>query len=94
MSILLPRFIREKLYTGQGYDKISTNQGNVAILFCDITNFDEIMTCEEEKIIKLLDNLFRQFDKSCLSNQVLKIETVGKTYMAAAGLKDVDDLQK
>ncbi|KAL4445063.1 hypothetical protein ABPG74_018791 [Tetrahymena malaccensis] len=91
LSILLPRFIREKLYSGQNYDKISTNQGNVAILFCDITNFDEIMMQEEEKIVKVLDNLFRQFDKSCQSNQVLKIETVGKTYMAAAGLRDVDE---
>ena len=65
----------------------------MAVLFCDISNFDEIMIKEEENIIKILDILYRKFDKSCLSNQVLKIETVGKTYMAAAGLKDVDEYQ-
>lgn len=52
------------------------------------------MMQEGERIVKVLDSLFRQFDKSCQSNSVLKIETVGKTYMAAAGLRDVDDYQQ
>ncbi|EGR30880.1 hypothetical protein IMG5_121780 [Ichthyophthirius multifiliis] len=95
LSILLPRFIREKLYiSGENYDNISKDQGKLAVLFCDITNFDDIMLKEEENVIKILDILYRQFDKSCISNQVLKIETVGKTYMAAAGLKDVDEYQQ
>ena len=38
-------------------------------------------------MIKFLDSLFRSFDKLCSLNGMQKIETVGKTYMAAGGLK-------
>jgi class 3 adenylate cyclase len=46
-----------------------------------------------------LDEVFRHFDNICKQNGVLKIETVGKTYMACGGLKFVeerlsDDLKK
>lgn len=42
---------------------------------------------EQEHIIGFLDDLFRKFDHYCAICGVQKIETVGKTYMAAAGLK-------
>jgi len=35
----------------------------------------------------LLDQLFRNFDMLCMQNEVTKIETVGKSYVTAAGLK-------
>lgn len=37
-----------------------------------------------------LDQLFRTFDQLCLHYGVQKIETVGKTYMAAAGIKECE----
>lgn len=38
--------------------------------------------------MRLIDLIFRQFDNLCGVSGLQKIETVGKTYMAAAGLKD------
>lgn len=59
----------------------------MAIIFCDIANFDSIMSQLNERIVKLLDKLFRVFDQLCNQNGLQKIETVGKTYMACAGLE-------
>lgn len=70
--------------------EIQENQGEVSILFCDICGFDDLIAVEKENIVNLLDNLFRGFDALCVSNGMQKIETVGKTYMAAGGLKAVD----
>ena len=60
------------------------------MLFCDICKFDDILDFEKDQIIKFLDDVFRNFDKFCNSCGALKIETVGKTYMAAAGLLSCD----
>ena len=86
LSILLPKFIRDRI--GQsGQFGIQENQGDVSILFCDICHFDQILSHENENVIQFLDSLFRQFDTLCNLNGMQKIETVGKTYMAAGGLK-------
>jgi len=55
-------------------------------LFCDIVDFDNIMNSEKERVVEMLDNLFRSYDNLCNYYGVQKIETVGKTYMAAAGI--------
>jgi len=62
----------------------------VVVLFCDICEFEKIVSQEQVNLIKLLDSLFRIFDQLCLKNNVQKIETVGKTYMACAGLKECE----
>ncbi|CAK69401.1 unnamed protein product (macronuclear) [Paramecium tetraurelia] len=89
LSILLPKFIRDRI-NAKGMFEIAENQGNVSIVFCDICGFDDLITIEKENIVKILDGLFRQFDQLCTQNGMQKIETVGKTYMAAGGLKAVD----
>ncbi|CAD8085670.1 unnamed protein product [Paramecium primaurelia] len=86
LGILLPKFVRHRLNETDQYN-IHQNQGHVAIVFCDICNFDQIIMEEQENIIPFLDDLFRTFDKYCEICGVQKIETVGKTYMASAGLK-------
>lgn len=63
------------------------SQDDIAILFCDMCDFDHIITTESLKIVQILDEIFRNFDILCLKHGVQKIETVGKTYMACAGLK-------
>jgi len=61
----------------------------VSIIFCDIYDFDSIIaTMKPNEITEFLDDLFQKFDELCNINGVVKIETVGKTYMACAGLKD------
>lgn len=41
-------------------------------------------------MVRILDNLYREFDKICSSFAVQKIETVGYTYMAATGIKKIE----
>jgi len=48
-----------------GEIQLSENQGNVGVLFCDICDFDRILESENERIVVLLDNLFRMFDVLC-----------------------------
>ncbi|CAD8127987.1 unnamed protein product [Paramecium sonneborni] len=88
LSILMPKFIRN-IINQKGEFDIQENQGEVAILFCDICQFDKIIKAEKENVIHLLDILFRQYDSLCSQYGLQKIETVGKTYMAAAGLKNI-----
>jgi class 3 adenylate cyclase len=60
------------------------------ILFCDVCQFDLIVQEVQDGVLKFLDKLFRHYDKLCSEYGVQKIETVGKTYMAAAGLKSCE----
>jgi magnesium-transporting ATPase (P-type)/class 3 adenylate cyclase len=87
LSFLLPAFVKDRVRDGARY--IAEDQGTVSILFCDISDFDRI--CAEyspSELTGFLDDLFRKLDFLCDAHGVTKIETVGKTYMACAGLKD------
>ncbi|CAD8159949.1 unnamed protein product [Paramecium octaurelia] len=88
LGLLMPRFIQERMNKGQ--IQISQDQGDVSVLFCDIYQFDKVIKDQQEKIIEFLDTLYRAFDQLCQNYDLQKIETVGKTYMAAGGLKDYD----
>ena len=91
LSIILPPFVRNQVKNGIRY--IAENQNNVTIIFCDIGQFEKI--CIDYKPFELsrfLDRIFSLFDALCESTGVTKIETVGKTYMACAGLKESDKL--
>ena len=65
---------------------MSEDQGEVTILFCDICDFDKVVTDMGKRVVNILDELFRAFDGFCVTHGVQKIETVGKTYMAATGI--------
>jgi class 3 adenylate cyclase len=42
-------------------------------------------------VVRILDNLYREFDKVCSNFAVQKIETVGYTYMAATGIRKIEN---
>jgi phospholipid-transporting ATPase len=89
LKIMLPEFVRNRVKEGVRY--IAESQGDVTILFCDICEFDNI--CKEYhhyELTSFLDKLFSSFDQFCNMTGTTKIETVGKTYMACAGLRDSD----
>lgn len=91
ISMLMPSFIVEKM---DSYD-ISQNfmaddAGEVAVLFCDICKFNDVVVECQDNIIDILDEVFRAFDYFCKQEGVQKIETVGKTYMVCGGLKFLD----
>lgn len=90
LSYLLPAFVRKRVKNGVRY--ISENQGIVSIIFCDIYNFDDLLrNYSPQELTAFLDDLFAKFDQKCSVSGCTKIETVGKTYMACAGLKDTEN---
>lgn len=72
LTILVPDFVKESFIEGK--QNLSESHENVTILFCDICNFDNIIKNEQQRIVNLLDELYRKFDLLCLENQVQKIE--------------------
>ena len=87
LSLLLPHFVTTRVKSGARY--ISIDQGKVSVLFCNICDFEEIFNdLTPYELTSFLDDLFRKFDQLCEIVGATKIETVGKTYMASAGLKD------
>ena len=89
MANLIPDFVRAKMQRGErgaayGYEEVS-------IVFCDISNFDSLMAKLSPKdIILFLDEFYSLLDQFCQLHGLQKIETVGKTYMAAGGIKECE----
>lgn len=91
LSLLLPKFVLDRMQNYEVTDiTIGDDVGSVSILFCDIAEFDSVIRENEQNIVRILDNLFRRFDEICTVRGIQKIETVGKTYMAAGGLSFVE----
>jgi len=68
-----------------GMRKLQEDRGMVTILFCDIFDFDGItQKLKPMELVQLLDLVWMLFDRLCERHGTVKIETVGKTYMAAA----------
>ena len=94
MANLIPEFVRDKMQRGErgaayGYEEPT-------IVFCDIYNFDDLMArLTPKEIISTLDNFYSILDQLCQLHGLQKIETVGKTYMAAGGIPECEtDLDK
>ncbi|XP_061186808.1 guanylate cyclase 32E-like [Saccostrea echinata] len=67
----------------------SENFEYVTIFISDIVNFTEIGTRNSARgIIDLLNHLYALFDKQTKKYEVLKIETMGDSYMVASGVPD------
>ncbi|CDJ32183.1 Guanylyl cyclase, related [Eimeria mitis] len=60
----------------------------LSVLFCDVADFHNLVCAFSlpQDLVKLLDALFLCFDKLSEQFQLVKIETVFETYLAAAGL--------
>lgn len=97
LAQLMPEFVLERINTYEVKENfIADDAGEICVIFCDICYFDDVVKDCKDKIIDILEDLFRNIDGSCKSFGVQKIEvvstkkTVGKTYMACAGLKFID----
>ena len=55
---------------------MAEKQEEVTIVFCDICNFDDLIFNEKTNTVRILDKLYRQFDRVCAQNGLQKIETV------------------
>jgi guanylate cyclase len=82
---ILPADIAARLK--QGEETIADHHESVTILFMDIVNFTPLSASTSPKtMVDLLSAMFSQFDQWVEEYGVQKIETVGDSYMVAAGL--------
>ena len=90
MANLIPEFVREKMRRGER-GATSYKYEIVSIVFCDINDFDSLVAKLTPKdLISFLDELYSVMDQFCQLHGLQKIETVGKTYMAAGGIEDCE----
>ena len=87
LAYLLPEFVRKRVKDGVRY--IAEDKGTVSVIFCDIYDFESITgSYDPTELTFFLNDLFGRIDHLCEHFGITKIETVGKTYLACAGLKD------
>ncbi|KAL7689242.1 putative adenylyl cyclase class-3/4/guanylyl cyclase, nucleotide cyclase, P-type ATPase [Plasmopara halstedii] len=83
---MLPEHVVQRMQKGDTL--ISEDEQDVTILFCDITEFASFVNrFSPTEVVSLLDRVYSLFDQICQKHGVRKMETVGKTYMACAGLQ-------
>ena len=86
LSNMLPRHVTQRLQNGDTL--ISETEPNVTVIFCDIVSFSSMIErYTPRELVTLLDRIYSLFDELCVNHGVQKMETVGKTYMACAGLQ-------
>lgn len=84
---VLPSSIAERLKIGGA--TIADRTEEVGVLFADIAEFTPLSAdMEPESIVKLLDELFFEFDALAELHELEKIKTIGDAYMVASGLLD------
>ena len=53
---------------------VADDAGEIALLFCDISYFDDIIKECEDQVVEVLDDTFRAFDSICTKVGIQKIE--------------------
>jgi class 3 adenylate cyclase len=70
---------------------IAEASDDVTVLFADVAGFTPMAaTLTATQLVRLLDELFCEFDAICKRHRVEKIKTIGDAYMAAAGVPRPD----
>ena len=89
LNILVPSLVRDKIRSGK--NNFSDEEGEVTIVFIDITRFDVIVqSYNGQELLNFLDGIYNVCDQLCDQYGLQKIETVGKTYLACGGLKSAE----
>jgi hypothetical protein len=89
LNILVPSLVRDKIR--QGKKNISEEEGEVTIIFIEIDQFEVLLkNYSPQELLNQLDQVYNAFDQFCDQFGLLKIETVGNSYMACGGLKSAE----
>ncbi len=84
---ILPTAIADRLKRGE--DHVVEFHDEVSVLFADVVGFTQLSAeLPPNRLIQLLEALFKAFDEIADRCGVEKIKTVGDAYMAAAGVPD------
>lgn len=82
---ILPAPIADRIK--QGESTIADSYASVTVLFADLCGFTELADLWPAKeLVKMLNQVFSEFDELAEGYGVEKIKTIGDAYMAAAGL--------
>ncbi len=78
----LPQHIADRVVRGE---TVNDHYDNAAVIFLDIVGFTAISEIiSSEHVVKLLDQFFTTLDNVCEHHNVMKIKTIGDSYMAVA----------
>ncbi len=84
---VLPEKVAERLKAGE---RVADKHIEASVLFADLVGFTPLSaSLEPDAVLRLLDNLFREFDEIAEAHGVEKIKTIGDCYMAAAGVPNM-----
>lgn len=75
LSMLIPDFAKDS-FIQRHSTFFPENQKNVTIIFCEICDFDKLLTIKQKDIISFVDEVYRKFDSFCSENHVKKIEVI------------------
>jgi adenylate cyclase len=85
---ILPKDVAVRLKRGE--ELIADSYDSVSILFVDLVDFTPLSATSDPKaMIALLSETFSYFDQLVEKYDVSKIETVGDSYVVAAGLPNI-----
>ena len=85
LHVLLPKIAADEIRSIGSV--IPRRYENVAVLFCDVTNFTAYCDKHEpEDVVSRLDALFVIFERITSKHGLEKIKTIGDGFMAVAGL--------
>lgn len=78
----LPRHIADRVSRGE---QVNDHYDNAAVIFIDVVDFTAISDeLTSEQVVDLLHTLFSALDATCKQHDVVKIKTIGDSYMAVA----------
>ncbi len=66
--MLVPKFVQKRLENGETF--MAEDTGFVTLLFCDIYQFDKLISSANEDIVYILDEIFKVFDQKTVSNGI------------------------
>ena len=84
---ILPKEIVTRMNSGETI--IADQRSNVTILFSDLVAFTKLSSrLSAADLVRLMNELFSEFDRLALSLGIEKIKTIGDSYMVAGGLPE------
>ena len=79
----LPGAIADRLIEGESVDD---HYAHAVVLFCDIVGFtSHTSSMEPNNVIQFLENLYQSFDDICKQHDVMKVKTIGDSYLCFKG---------
>ena len=89
-SYLLPDFIKSK--SKQGINYLVEDKGSISIIYCEIFEFDRIITeCDPDELGFMLNEINEQINYICNCCGVIKVQNTGKYFLACTGIKDSEE---